>query len=108
MYFSLQYVEEEIAKLKSKKEELWREISIFDKQLNDAYHKVEIEEFNKEASFKFTKELQGITRNRRKAKFEVMQIDSIIHNLYNVKQRLDSNEKKYFSNQDTYKEYIYN
>lgn len=108
MYFSMQYIEDEISKLKRKKEELWKELSHYDKQLSDAYHKLEIENFDKEASFRFTKQLQIITRTRRKAKFEIMQIESIIHNLYNIKQKLDSNEKKYFSNQDTYKEYIYN
>jgi sulfur relay (sulfurtransferase) DsrC/TusE family protein len=107
MYFSLQYVDEEITKLKIKKEELWKDISTQDKLMSEAYHRLEIEEMNKEAAFKFTKELQKIVRYRRKLKFEAFQIDPILHSLHNVKQKLDSNEKKYFPDNEIYKEYIY-
>jgi FtsZ-binding cell division protein ZapB len=108
MYFSIEYIEDEIAKLKNKKEDLWKEVSSYDKQMNDAYHRLEIEELNKEKSFTFAKELQKTTRNRRKAKFELMQIDSILNSLHNVRQKLDSNERKYFPDNEVYKEYIYN
>ncbi|GAV11491.1 hypothetical protein [Paenibacillus sp. NAIST15-1] len=107
MYYSLQYVTDSIYELKVKKEELTKWISQYDKGLSEAYHRVELEEYDTQSSVSFVKELQDLTRKRRKVKFELIQVNTLIQELNNAKQKLESKEFKYFYNNDNYKEYIY-
>lgn len=107
MYYSLRYIADSLGELKAKKEELVKWMSLYDKGLSEAYHKVEVEEHDIESSVKFVRELQDLTRKRRKVKFELMQVNTLIQQLNNTKQKLESKEYKYFCDNDIYKEYIY-
>ena len=52
-------------------------IQLYDKKLNDHYHKVETAKFNAAEGFYLAKELQDITRQRRMIKTELYKLKNV-------------------------------
>lgn len=107
MYESLSYINNEIKKLKSKKHDLLKDMSSYDKEMSNYYHQLELIDINAPDSQKFMKEFQDMLRSRRKAKFDYHSTDKLIQYFHNIKQKLTDFEENYFKDNDNYKEYIY-
>ncbi|GAA4878981.1 hypothetical protein GCM10023310_68850 [Paenibacillus vulneris] len=95
-----------LEELKSKKEELLHDVTLYDRQVSKLYHEFESADLTLESGIQLAKKMQGVLRERRGVKYDLMQYKTLITTLDTALRRLAANEKEYFKDNENYKQYI--
>jgi len=106
MCYTNKVIMDQLEELKTKKEELVEETTTYDKIISTLYHDLEGEDLETKTGIDCAIRLQKALRQRRKAKYDVMQIKTLISQLEKTQKMLQSNEKDYFKDNKNYKKYI--
>jgi hypothetical protein len=107
MCFTRRIINSQLEELKIKKEELIEESTTYDRLFSHAYHEFEGVDLSSELGMIIAKRMQDTLRERRKIKYDIMQIKTLTSSLESTLKRLVNNEKDYFKGNENYKEYIY-
>lgn len=83
------------------------DMSHCDRSLANFYHGVEAKKFNASEGYYIAKDLQDILLKRRKVKFEVHQIKSLLDQLKTVDRKLKLNERKFQKNNPNWERIIH-
>lgn len=108
MCFASKTIDTQLQEVENFKSKYFQQLSQIDKELSEYYHDLEGKKFNAAEGYYIAKGLQSILHKRRKIKFELNQLHSLIYHLTETKKHLGDKEKQYFKKAPNYKEYIYN
>lgn len=84
--------------------QLASELSIYDKMLSEAYHKIENNKYNVVSGYKELKHLKEVLTKRREVKFQLCLLTSVRDTVNGLDTRVENIESRYFKDNPYYKE----
>lgn len=107
MCLAIKIMRDQMKIVETKKKELEKELSTYDKKLSEFYHKVEGATFNASEGYYIAKSLQDLLHERRNIKFEWAQLNNLTSIQQGSLDKIKSSEQRYLKEFNTKKVYLF-